>query len=77
MNETSLPECEHHSVCNKVDVYDKPWIEKQCKCPQHTPACSISTHSNDGHTISDKTKLYKVRFFLQKPKLAEIKTCAS
>jgi hypothetical protein len=60
MNETTLPECEHSTVCNKIDVYDKPWIEKQCKCPTHTPACSSSTISNDGHTISDKTRLYKV-----------------
>ena len=60
MTEETLPECGKMSVCNKVDAYDKPWIEKQCKCPPHTSTCSTSILSNDGHTITDKTRHYKV-----------------
>lgn len=60
MNETTLPECGTLSVCSKIDTYDKPWIEKQCRCPEHTGECSSSTLSNDGHTITDKTRHYKV-----------------
>lgn len=60
MNETTLPECSTFSVCSKIDTYDKPWVEKQCRCPEHAGECSTSTLSNDGHTITDKTRHYKV-----------------
>ncbi|CAG7723130.1 unnamed protein product [Allacma fusca] len=60
LTEETLPECGKMSVCNKIDTYDKPWIEKQCKCPPHTAPCSTSLSSNDGHTITEKNRLYKM-----------------
>ncbi|ODN05818.1 hypothetical protein Ocin01_00851 [Orchesella cincta] len=60
MNETTLPDCTTYSVCSKIDTYDKPWVEKQCRCPEHAGECSSSILSNDGHTITDKTRHYKL-----------------
>jgi len=56
--DTDLPVCSPFSVCGKLDTYGTPWLEKQCRCPGKP--CSESAHSRDGHTISDRTKQYKV-----------------
>ena len=62
-SEASLPVCSPNSVCNKVDTYGSPWVEKQCRCPSSMDSCSSATHSKDGHTISDRNRQYKVSFF--------------
>lgn len=54
-----LKKCDSWQVCNKVDTYSTPWIEKQCRCPNSKP-CSSSLNPNDGRTIIDKTKQYKI-----------------
>lgn len=33
-SEADLPICAPHAVCSKIDVYDVPYIERQCVCPQ-------------------------------------------
>lgn len=54
-----LPECAPWSVCNRVDTYSTPWVEKQCRCPgKHT--CSMSIDARDGHTIVDKSRQFKI-----------------
>jgi hypothetical protein len=58
-SEELLPECESWRVCNKVDTYSIPWVEKQCRC-SGTKACSTSIDHNDGHTLGDKSRQYKV-----------------
>ncbi|XP_071521352.1 protein giant-lens [Panulirus ornatus] len=57
--EDELPMCSPWSVCNKVDMYDSPRVERQCRCPA-IQTCSATLDSSDGHTISDKTKMFKV-----------------
>lgn len=57
-SEDDLPICSKRSVCNRVDIYDSPWIERQCQCPNHE-SCSMSLSAGDGHTISDKTRQFK------------------
>jgi len=59
-SEASLPVCSPNSVCNKLDTYSSPWVEKQCRCPQGMNSCSTSTHIRDGHTITDRNRQYKV-----------------
>ena len=59
-SEASLPVCSPNSVCNKVDTYSSPWVEKQCRCPSGMDPCSTSVHVKDGHTISDRNRQYKV-----------------
>ncbi|XP_014234203.1 protein giant-lens [Trichogramma pretiosum] len=59
-SEEDLPECsEKNEVCSKVDLYGDPWIEKQCRCQQGSQ-CSSSLHADDGHTVVDKTRQYKL-----------------
>ena len=59
-SDSDLPVCSPHSVCNKIDTYGSPWVEKQCRCPSHTKPCSQSTHIKDGRTVVDRNRLYKV-----------------
>ena len=69
-SEADLPVCSPNSVCNKIDTYGTPWVEKQCRCPSPKAGsaaaaavgqqCSTSTHPKDGHTVVDRTRLYKV-----------------
>ncbi|RXG56938.1 Protein giant-lens [Armadillidium vulgare] len=58
-SEEDLPACAPSAVCSKVDVYDTPWIQRQCRCPGGT-SCSDSLRSNDGFTITDKTRQFKM-----------------
>ena len=78
-SEADLPVCSPNSVCNKIDTYGTPWVEKQCRCPSPKAGagagavgqqCSTSTHPKDGHTVVDRTRLYKVSrrlFELEQP----------
>lgn len=59
-SEADLPECRDKSeVCSKVDLYGDPWVERQCRCASGR-SCSRSLHADDGHTIVDKTRQYKL-----------------
>ena len=64
-SDADLPVCSPNSVCNKIDTYGTPWMEKQCRCPSSPSGsgqqCSTSTHPKDGRTVVDRTRLYKVR----------------
>lgn len=57
-SDADLPVCSPNSVCNKIDTYGTPWVEKQCRCPSGHQ-CSTSTHPKDGRTVVDRTRLYK------------------
>jgi len=59
-SEDSLPVCSPNSVCNKIDTYGSPWVERQCRCPSENYQCSSSLHSRDGHTIVDRNRQYKM-----------------
>ncbi|XP_022256852.1 protein giant-lens-like [Limulus polyphemus] len=58
-SEDDLPECGQWSVCNRVDVYSVPWVERRCRCPGKK-TCSMSLNDQDGHTVIAKTRQYKV-----------------
>ncbi|XP_068988515.1 protein giant-lens isoform X1 [Bombus flavifrons] len=59
-SEDELPEClDRSEVCSKVDLYGSPWVERQCRCPDGR-TCPSSLHGDDGHTIVDKTRQYKL-----------------
>ncbi|XP_077298937.1 protein argos [Arctopsyche grandis] len=59
-SEEDLPICSPHAVCNKIDLYDEnqPWIERQCRCPGHHVCKGLATE--DGHTLVDRTRQYKL-----------------
>lgn len=60
-SEEELPVCEKWAVCSKVDMYQWPWVERQCRCPSGVPPCSQMLSPADGHTITDKTRQFKVK----------------
>lgn len=58
-SESEIPECAPMTVCNRIDTYSTPWIERQCRCPgKHV--CSMSLDQHDGHTIVDKSRQFKL-----------------
>ncbi|KFM68645.1 hypothetical protein X975_08193, partial [Stegodyphus mimosarum] len=46
-------------VCNRVDTYSTPWIERQCRCPGKK-ICSMSMDPRDGFTVMDKSRQLKL-----------------
>ncbi|GIY90877.1 protein giant-lens [Caerostris extrusa] len=58
-SEPDLPECSEMVVCNILDTYSTPWIERQCRCPNKR-VCSMSADSRDGYTIVDKNRQLKL-----------------
>ncbi|XP_046400555.1 protein giant-lens [Ischnura elegans] len=58
-SEEDLPECAPWAVCSKVDRYAEPWVERQCRC-KGANHCSKALDASDGHTLTDKTRQYKL-----------------
>ncbi|XP_054714754.1 LOW QUALITY PROTEIN: uncharacterized protein LOC129224338 [Uloborus diversus] len=58
-NESDLPECGPMTVCNRVDTYSTPWVERQCRCPGKK-ICSMSIDARDGYTVVDKSRQLKL-----------------
>ncbi|XP_029828632.2 protein giant-lens [Ixodes scapularis] len=57
-SEADLPECGPRAVCNRVDTYGTPWVERQCRCPNDAP-CPRGLDADDGYTVRDKWRLLK------------------
>ncbi|GFG29721.1 hypothetical protein Cfor_03307, partial [Coptotermes formosanus] len=58
-SEDDLPECSPWAVCSKVDLYETPWVERQCRCSGRQ-SCPSQLPATDGHTITDKTRQFKL-----------------
>ncbi|XP_071055168.1 protein giant-lens [Onthophagus taurus] len=58
-SEEDLPTCSSRAICSKVDLYDPPWLERQCRCPNGRQ-CSNSLTSDDGYTLTDRLRQYKM-----------------
>lgn len=58
-SETDLPVCGPKAVCSKVDLYESPWLERQCRCPDGR-ICPSGMAMDDGYTLADKTRQYKL-----------------
>lgn len=58
-SESDLPICQPNAVCNKVDLYETPWLERQCRCPNDRD-CPTGMVANDGYTLVDKTRQLKL-----------------
>ncbi|GAB0092925.1 Protein giant-lens [Sergentomyia squamirostris] len=48
-SESDLPICAPNAVCSKIDLYETPWIERQCQCPNttSTPTQHINYQHNE------------------------------
>lgn len=66
--ESDLPICAPNAVCSKIDLYETPWIERQCRCPKstymkhpriiyHPKDNNIPTRNNYRHLIEQKVKI--------------------
>jgi hypothetical protein len=49
-SDADLPVCSPNSVCNKIDTYGTPWVEKQCRCP----TSGAGTKSGGGNSSGNK-----------------------
>lgn len=58
-SEEDLPICGPRAVCSKVDLYESPWLERQCRCPSGK-TCPSEMDVDDGYTLADKTRQYKM-----------------
>lgn len=58
-SESDLPECTARQVCNRVDIYATPWVERHCRCPGPQKLCPQSLDAEDGHSVIDRTRLFK------------------
>lgn len=65
-SENDLPLCAPNVVCSKIDLYETPWIERQCRCPKQTynkhyrtiyHAKEIKSNNNFRHVLEEKLKL--------------------
>lgn len=65
MSENDLPFCATNAVCSKIDLYETPWIERQCRCPKqsyskhlHTiyHAKEVKSNTNYRHMLEQKFK---------------------
>ncbi|XP_054732075.1 protein giant-lens [Anastrepha obliqua] len=49
-SEDDLPICAPNAVCSKVDLYDTPWIERQCRCPELNRQPHVILHHHPQHS---------------------------
>lgn len=65
-----MPICATNAVCSKIDLYETPWIERQCRCPKTTSKHShIINHAKD--TKLNAKQVYNLLLDDPKPKLAD------
>ncbi|XP_023178622.2 protein giant-lens [Drosophila hydei] len=57
-SEADLPVCAPNAVCSKIDLYETPWIERQCRCPESNrmPNNVIVHHHEHGHGLPEGQK---------------------
>ncbi|XP_067645751.1 protein giant-lens [Eurosta solidaginis] len=48
-SEDDLPICAPNAVCSKIDLYETPWIERQCRCPELNRQPHIVLHHHHSH----------------------------
>ncbi|XP_037934471.1 protein giant-lens [Teleopsis dalmanni] len=53
-SEADLPICAPNAVCSKIDLYETPWIERQCRCPEVNHMPNIIIHHHHSHHQSSK-----------------------
>ncbi|EDW17369.1 uncharacterized protein Dmoj_GI16864 [Drosophila mojavensis] len=71
-SEADLPVCAPNAVCSKIDLYETPWIERQCRCPESNrmPNNVIVHHHEHGHGLPEGQKH---RSYYEKEKLLQHK----
>ncbi|KAI9586917.1 hypothetical protein GQX74_002764 [Glossina fuscipes] len=59
-SEGDLPVCAPYAVCSKIDLYETPWIERQCRCPYNnrSPEIVIHHHHKDPQHVNHNNEKY-------------------
>nr|BAC56702.1 argos [Drosophila virilis] len=72
-SEADLPVCAPNAVCSKIDLYETPWIERQCRCPESNrmPNNVIVHHHEHPHGTMSEGQKY--RSYYEKEKLLQHK----
>lgn len=69
-SEKDLPVCATNAVCSKIDLYETPWIERQCRCPKTTSKHShIINHAKESKL--NVKQAYNLLLDDQKQKMAD------
>ncbi|EDW73322.2 uncharacterized protein Dwil_GK17485, partial [Drosophila willistoni] len=54
-SEDDLPICAPNAVCSKIDLYETPWIERQCRCPEsNRMPNNVILHYHSNHQGGDR-----------------------
>ncbi|XP_019891685.1 protein giant-lens isoform X1 [Musca domestica] len=70
-SEDDLPICAPNAVCSKIDLYETPWIERQCRCPAVNRSPEIIIHHHHKETVSHSNhNSEKYHTFYEHSKLA-------
>lgn len=75
-SEDDLPICAPNAVCSKIDLYEMPWIERQCRCPSvnRSPEIVIHHHHKESSSSSSSSHVNhnseKYHTFYEHSKLA-------
>ncbi|XP_032594684.1 protein giant-lens [Drosophila grimshawi] len=74
-SEDDLPVCAQNAVCSKIDLYETPWIERQCRCPESNrmPNSIIVHHHDHGGHGTAHGPGEKYRSYFEKEKLLQHK----
>ncbi|KAI8041798.1 hypothetical protein M5D96_006067, partial [Drosophila gunungcola] len=59
-SEEDLPICAPNAVCSKIDLYEIPWIERQCRCPEsNRMPNNVIIHHHSHPSVSADTLKYR------------------
>ncbi|XP_011182779.2 protein giant-lens [Zeugodacus cucurbitae] len=73
-SEDDLPICAPNAVCSKIDLYETPWIERQCRCPEVNRQPHIVLHHHAHHTTTTTTAAHdKYRSYYERERLLQHK----
>ncbi|XP_055915226.1 protein giant-lens [Eupeodes corollae] len=57
-SEEDLPICAPNAVCSKIDLYETPWIERQCRCSDLNRIPNVILHHKDSYSRHEKFHSY-------------------
>ncbi|XP_017080397.1 protein giant-lens [Drosophila eugracilis] len=71
-SEEDLPICAPNAVCSKIDLYETPWIERQCRCPESNRMPNNVIIHHHSHSSGSADSL-KYRNYFEREKMMQHK----
>ncbi|XP_017017783.1 protein giant-lens [Drosophila kikkawai] len=72
-SEDDLPICAPNAVCSKIDLYETPWIERQCRCPESNRMPNNVIIHHHSHNLGGSLDTSKYRNYYEREKLLQHK----